>query len=51
MPWFAHAIDRPLNFELIRQNESLKYPPAKLPGKREAGRVYVLQAKSKELNI
>jgi hypothetical protein len=30
MPWFAHAIDRLLIFELIRQNKSLKYPSAKL---------------------
>ena len=51
MPRFAHAIDRHLNFELIRQNNSLNFQSAKLSGKREGGEVYVNPATSRDLNI
>jgi hypothetical protein len=51
MPRFSHAIAWLLNFELIRQNNSLNFPSTKLSGKREAGEVYAQQATSKDLNI
>ena len=47
MPWFAHAIDRLLGFELIRQNNSLNFLFADQSGRREAGDVYVQLATSK----